>query len=323
MNNKKSTNASNVKTKLTELRDFAIGCLVLAAPIAWWLHEPEWQTQGYATEELYDQAIAGGFETRADFEEARARGVNTLKDWNSYQEKKRVDEAKREIAAKKSEELLKSHVENERKKVEELKSPTWELLEAIPKEVRGFWGDREYCSIQYLDFMNVYSSAATIIGENSMYIMSYQRPQAGSVAERSPAYRDERKLRTIGVIRLQAFRFVATDMSVYILLTSITGPNRYAVQEIYKIGESDIVKLDGFLRDGDRIGVSDYVLERINNAPSSVFTLEGIRRIGIDYQPNYGMKKCALADYADIADEVFYVVTGGTTTLRKITDQFQ
>lgn len=323
MKNKKSTTATDVKTKLTELKDFALGCLILAAPIAWWLHEPEWQTQGYKTEELYEQAMAGGFESRADFEKAKARGVNTLKDWNAYQEKKRVDEANREIEAKKNEALLKSHLEKERKKVEELKSPTWEMLDVIPKDVRGFWGDQEYCSIQYLDFMKVYSSAATIIGKNSMYIMSYQRPQAGSVAERSPAYRDERKLRTIGVIRLQAFRFVATDTSVYILLTSVTGPNRYAVKQIYKIGESDIVELDGFLRDGDRVSVSDYVFEQIDNAPSAFFSLEGIRRIGIDDRSDNGTKKCALSDYADIADEVFYVVTGGTTTLRKLTEQFQ
>ena len=232
------------KRKKEDIKHTALGWIAISGLIAWWVYEPEWETQGYESKAIYQQAVSGGFESRAQFEEAKSAGFSSLSAWNAHRESERVaaiEKAERERIAK---------VEAQRiaeRTARELESPLWRRLDGVPKALRGFWEVSDGCGVQYLESMGVYLSFAHFLGENGWYIASYQKPASGSLAERSPAYSDPRKLRTVGVIPLESFHFKATDGAEYVLTAKNRPGGAYAVDRLYKISGEHVTQLWGHM----------------------------------------------------------------------------
>lgn len=78
------------KKKKDDTQNLIIGIVAIVGLIAWLMYEPEWETQGYASEQVFEQAEAGGFQDRTTFEIATAAGFSTLAEWDAHLEAERL-----------------------------------------------------------------------------------------------------------------------------------------------------------------------------------------------------------------------------------------
>jgi len=280
---------------------------------------PEWEKQGYKNAESYEEALKGGFNHRFTYEYAKEEGISTQAEWDAFKQAERLAKQKQEEEKRLAEEQAKQGIAE---KAEQLKSPSWNKLKSLPTEVRGFRSVPSGCGVQYNETMRVYSSFATVYGANALYVMSYTQPASGSQYEKAPAWNNPRKNHKVGKVPLEVYDFTANDGDRYVLLLKKSNKSSgYEVLDIVRINEQGVTDFEGYLRNGKVIDAMTALQESMNNAPGSSFSLSNVGKVGINEKP-LESKRCQLIDYDDIADVTLYVQSGGTTSLRKLAEQF-
>lgn len=301
---------------------FLVALLLVAVKINVEL-TPQWKTEGYQTYAGYEEAKAGGFESSYEYAEAKKNGIQTKEKWNAYLEAQQLAQQKRQEQERTALEEAKRLADKKIiDKALQLKNPDWVALEVMPKAIRGFKAIPSGCGVQHNESMNVYTSFATIYGENAIYVVSYTKPGSGSVYENAAAWNNPQKNRKIAVLPLKIFEFKANDGEQFILLLNkhkkISG---HEVSDIFGIENGEVTKRAGYLRSGKVIDSMTKLRESLTGAPGSTLNPKDVGKIGINDE-KLDSEKCSLKDYDDIADDVFYLDTGGTITLRKLAEQF-
>ena len=306
-------------------KNMGIGCLALIVMFVvgiWFFSDAEWEEKGFDSEEQYEEFIAGGFEDKNTFLQAKTQNITSASDWVAYVEAERLAREQEEAKAV------------ERKKL--LASPDWRRLDSAPAEFRGFIKSTNpdvACKVKFIDSMRVYQAIFFVHTTDTDYLISYRRPAKTSPYYGARAWSNPQNNQEAIAHPIVYYEYRLSDGDVfYLKLRGKKNSKRFDFERIYKVTQEGILTLNGYVRNGTEITSDKQTEELINDAPGTSFEVGDVSGVGIrdiGMRDNDGSinffdpdEKCSLSDYSDIASEKLWVnKTQQTTTLAAIAQE--